>query len=101
MENLEFKGTKEDWLLDSTDKSIEKYPNHLQIVTESGKQIALVNHSIGEMDASEYIANAKLIGASKNLLKVLQKILSYDLEEIYPGFNEDTGILKEIEKALK
>ena len=29
-----------------------------------------------------------------NLLKVLSKIDSYDLEEMFPGFNEDTGIKK-------
>ena len=27
-----------------------------------------------------------------NLIKVLKKIDSYGLDEMYPGFNEDTGI---------
>ena len=69
---MEFKGTKGEWIMDCRKKAIENYPNFLPIIDQNDRVICLVNHTSGEMNVKEYVANAEVIRASPELLEALQ-----------------------------
>lgn len=105
---MQFKGTKGRWeVVNGWNKKGEgKYfPSvvlfdHQNSSPDNANNRIIINISHNQ-EKESIMANAKLIAAAPDMLMVLQKILDYDLEEAYPGFNKDTGIEKAIEKALK
>ena len=111
----EFKGTQGEWEIN---KKASVFPI-IELQTEyrrlnincslysketSGYRLSNGVYELAEKNihfSKENKANAKLIAAAPDMLKVLQKILEYNLEEVYPGFNKDTGIEEVINKALE
>jgi len=116
---LEFKGTKDEWLIDCRKKAIYEYPNYLPIISNDYLLIALVNHKSGEINVHEYSANAELIveagnvanqtgltprqllAQRDNILEALQKIKTMCDGNITNENNIWHIANKAIEKALK
>ncbi|MEZ7496443.1 hypothetical protein QO206_13165 [Leeuwenhoekiella aequorea] len=86
----EFKGTKDFEINIQSDKRV--------ILNSASQEDDVDIWAFDDLEVAN--ANAKIFKAAPELLEVLQKIDSLNLEEIYPGFNEETGILKAISKAL-
>jgi len=89
----EFKGTQGEWKIKSG-----KEMNGVYTIATNENEICTIWDAVIQEETNP---NTNLIAAAPDMLKVLQKILEYNLEEVYPGFNKDTGIEEVINKALE
>lgn len=86
---MEFKGTKEDWLHNSTSSILKKHEGYYVITTKNNKVIALIPCSPDYDTMEEEHANICLIqnslGLLTNLQRIIDRIEESELQDNFPS----------------
>lgn len=91
------KRAKEKWLIDITDKTLDKYPKFLSIITSSKKLIALLPFA-----TSKNANNVKLIVAAPELLEACKYAFDeLNKPDVGAGLDDIASKLKQAIKATE